>query len=221
VKVPKNAQPGEYKGTVTITMANGSPVRVPVELKVLPWTMPDPQDFKTWVELIQSPDTLAVEYDAPLWSDKHFELIARSFRLISNTGARSLYVPAIAHTNLGNAESMIRWIKKPGGKYDWDFSVMEKYLDTAEKHLGTPKLVVLQVWEVYMNTRGKSTGRRFGEILDKNQKNTNGAPLVTFIDAAGKTSNATIPKLSDPASKPIWRELLMKVRARVKKRGLE
>lgn len=219
VKVPKNSQTGTYKGTVTVTTADGSPVTVAVDLTVLPWTMPDPQDFRTWVELIQSPDTLAVEYNVPLWSDKHFALIARSFELVRDTGARSLYIPVIAHTNLGNEQSMIRWIRKADGKYDWDFSVMERYLDTAQKHLGTPKLVVLQVWEVYMNTKD-STGRRFGLVLDKNQKNTGGAPLVTFIDAAGKTENGTIPKLNDPASKPIWRELLTKVRDRLKKRGL-
>ena len=220
VKVPRNARPGAYKGTVTIAAADGSPVQVPVDLKVLPWTIGDPQDFKTWVELTQSPDTLSVEYNVPLWSDKHLELIARSFKAVSNTGARSLYIPAIAHTNLGNAESMIRWIKKPGGKYGWDFSVMDRYLDTAQKYLGTPKLVILQVWEVYMNTK-ESTGRRFGEILDENQKNTGGAPLVTFISDANGAENGTIPKLNDPASKAIWRELLAQVRDRLKKRGLE
>jgi len=220
VKVPKNSRPGTYKGTVTVTTADGSPVKVPVDLTVLRWTMPDPQDFRTWVELIQSPDTLAVEYDVPLWSEQHFSLIARSFKLVSDTGTRSLYIPAIAHTNLGNEQSMIRWIKKADGKYDWDFSVMDRYLDTAQKYLGTPKLVVLQVWEVYMNTKD-STGRRFGLVLEKNQENTGGAPLVTFIDAANNTENGTIPKLNDPASKLIWKELLTKVRGRLKKRGLE
>jgi hypothetical protein len=226
VKVPKGAKPGVYKGAVTIAAADAPPVQAPVELKVLPWTIADPQDFRTWVELIQSPDTLSLEYGTPLWSQKHFDLIAKSFDAVSNTGARSLYVPAIAHTNLGNAESMIRWIQKPGGPngagaYAWDFSVMDKYLDVAQKHLGTPKLVVLQVWEVYMNTKGESTGRRFGEILDENQKNTGGAPLVTFVGEDGNTWNGTIPKLSDAASKAIWRDLLAQVRERLKKRGLE
>ncbi|MBN2582509.1 MAG: hypothetical protein JXL80_05530 [Planctomycetes bacterium] len=220
VKVPADAKPGEYKGTLTVAATEESPVKVPVELTVLPWKMPDPQNFRTWVELIQSPDTLAVEYNVPLWSEKHWALIARSFKLVRDTGNRSLYIPVIAHTNLGNEESMIRWIKKPGGKYDWDFSVMDRYLDTAQECLGTPKLVVLQVWEVYMNTR-ESTGRRFGEILEENQKNTGGAPLVTFVDASGKTENGVVPKLSDPASKRIWQELMAQVRSRLKKRGIE
>jgi len=219
VRVPRDCPVGDYTGTVTVAVADEPQVQVPVDLTVLPWTVPDPQDFRTWVELVQSPDTLAVEYGVPLWSDEHFALIARSFELVSDTGARGLYVPAIAHTNLGNEQSMIRWIKQGDGTYDWDFSVMDRYLDTAEQHLGTPKIVVLQVWEVYMNTKD-STGRRFGLVLDDNQKNTGGAPLVTFVDAAGNTENGTIPRLSDPASKPIWQELLTKVRERLEERGL-
>ncbi len=221
VKAPKDARPGLYKGTVTITAAGEPTVTVPLHVNILPWTLPDPQDFRTWVELIQSPDTLAVEYNVPLWSDKHFELIARSFDLVKDTGTRSLYIPVIAHTNLGNAESMVRWIDKGNGTYDWDFTIMDRYLDTAEKYLGgKPKMIVLQVWEVYMNTP-ESTGRRFGEILKENQKNTGGAPLVTFVDASGKTENRVIPKLNHPSSKAVWKELMTKVRNRLKARGLE
>ena len=221
VKVPKDAKPGTYTGTVTVHVADEAPARVPVELKVLPWTLPDPQDFRTWVELIQSPDTLAVEYGVPLWSEKHFEMIGRSFDLISGTGTRIVYVPVIAHTNHGNAESMIRWIRKGEGRYDWDFSVMEKYLDVAQQHLGTPKMVCLQVWEVYMGSP-ESSGRRFGETLAEQQKVSGGAPLVTFVDpATGKTENAALPRLSDPASKPLWQALLKQVRQRLRKRGLE
>lgn len=221
VRVPRDARPGDYRGTVTIRVADESPVSVPVQLKVLPWALPDPQEFRTWVELIQSPDTLAVEYDLPLWSQEHFAMIARSFDLVSPTGTRIVYVPAIAHTNHGNAESMIRWIKKSDGGYGWDFSVMEKYLDTAQKHLGTPKIVCLQVWEVYMSSRA-SAGRRFGEKLAEQQKVSGGAPLVTLLDpVTGKTENATLPKLSDPASKPLWQALVAQVRARLRKRGLE
>ena len=221
VKVPKSAKPGTYAGTVTIQMADEPPVSVPVEVKVLAWTMPDPQDFKTWVELVQSPDTLAVEYNVPLWSQEHFALIAKSFDLLNDTGMRIVYVPAIAHTNHGNAESMIRWIKKGEGKYEWDFSAMDRYLDVALKHLGTPKLVCLQVWEVYMGSK-ESTGRRFGEVLAEQQKVSGGAPLVTVLDpATGKTENVTLPKLSDPVSKPIWQELMKQVREHLRKRGLE
>jgi glycosyl hydrolase family 123 len=221
VRTPRDIAAGPYTGTVTIRAAGAAPVRVPVRIDVADYALPDSQDYRTWVELIQSPDTLAVEYGLPLWSDKHFAMIARSFDLMRDSGTRVVHVPVIAHTNLGNAESMIRWIKTGEKSYDFDFSVMDRYLDLAQKHLGEPKIVMLQVWEINMCPR-KNAGRRFGPKWDKRQESTGGHPLVTMLDrATGKTENVAAPSLADPASKAIWGKLLKEVRRRLRKRGIE
>ncbi|NIA20493.1 MAG: hypothetical protein GWP05_00675 [Anaerolineaceae bacterium] len=221
VRTPRDIAAGRYTGTVTLGAAGATPVRVPVRIDVADYTLPDSGDYRTWVELIQSPDTLAVEYGLKLWSEEHFAMIARSFDLMRDTGTRVVHVPVIAHTNLGNAESMVRWIPKGDGAYEWDFSVMDRYLDLAQKHLGQPKVVVLQVWELYMCPQ-KNIGRRFSPGMDKRQKATGGRPLVTMLDrATGRTENAVAPDLTDPASKVIWQDLLMQVRRRLRKRGLE
>ena len=213
VKIPKEAAPGLYAGGLTISIEGEKDIIVPVELKVLAFTLPDQQDYRTWVDLIESPDTLAEEYKIPLWSDRHFEMISSSFELMSGTGSRTLYIPAIAHTNLGNSESMIRWINKGRNKYEWDFSIMEKYLDLAQKKLGKPKLVVLQVWEVYMRSTMQKRFEDFASL---------GYPQVTFLDTAtGKTELGKLPPLSDAYSKTLWRDLIEQVQARLKKRGLE
>lgn len=213
VSIPKNTAPGTYNGVLTIKTAASS-VPVPVTVKVLPWILPNAQDFQTWVDLIESPDTLAVEYKVPLWSEEHMKMIGDAFALISGTGSRTVYIPALAHTNLGNEESMIRWIKTGNNQYDWDFTIMDKYLDLAQKYLGTPKIVALQVWEIYMakeaaNYRFKASTRL-------------GVPQVTFIDpVTKKTELGKLPALSDPESRAIWSKLLEQVQARLKKRGLE
>ena len=101
VKVPKDAKAGLHRGNVTVAAKDEEPVVVPVELTVADWTLPDPQNYKTWVEIIQSPDTLAAEYETPLWSDRHWELVAQSFKLLSDTGSRIVYVPLIAENQPG------------------------------------------------------------------------------------------------------------------------
>ncbi len=214
IKIPKDAQPGLYTGALTVQSSIGKDIQVPLELKVLPWVMPDQQDYRTWVDLTESPDTLAVEYNLPLWSEKHFKMIGDSFELISGTGSRIVYISALAHTNLGNEESMIRWIKKPNNKYDWDFSIMEKYLDAAQKNMGNPKAVVLQVWEIYMRTTAENYRFKDFAML--------GTPEVTFFDpATKKTEFGKLPPYSGPGSKAAWKELIEQVQARLKKRGLE
>ena len=234
VKVPKDAKAGLYRGNVTVAAKDEKPVVVPVELTVADWTLPDPQNYKTWVEIIQSPDTLAAEYETPLWSDRHWELVARSFKLLSDTGSRIVYVPLIAETNQGHAETMVRWIKKAGSQpsgsdpYEYDFSVMDKYLDLAEKNLGKPKIVVFYVWDVYMIAKeGHKSGATHeeGTLLDVlRKKNTlmGKGPMVTALDkAANKTENVELAKYTEAASQALWKPLFDQIKQRLTKRGLQ
>jgi len=232
VQVPADAGAGDYAGAVRIEVDGQEPVRVPVELHVADYTLPDTQDYRTWLDVIQSPDTLALEYDVPLWSDDHFDLIARSFRLIGQTGARTLYVPLIAHTNLGNEQSMVRWIPD-GDAYAYDFSVMERYLDTAREHMGTPKLIVFVVWDHYMIPESDASGdeasqargrqRQMAQHVQKEGGDLGQGPMVTRLDpATGETELLLLPSHTDPeASRPLWAPLFEGVRARLAERGLE
>ncbi len=221
VRTAADTPPGLYKGSILVTVENQKPRTVEVELQVTDCLLPGSDNQRTWVELIQAPEVLSVEYDAELWSDRHFELIGQSLRLIRDSGTRIVYVPAIGHTNIGNMESMIRWIKKPDGSYEWDFSVMDRYLDLVQKELGEPKLVVLQVWEIYMSTR-ESVAKRFAPELEERHEATGGRPMVTVLDrATGKTENMTVPGPGEPQAKAIWQALLSQVQARLKERGLD
>ena len=65
--------------------------------------------------MMQSPDTLAEEYKVPLWSEKHWAMIADSMRYIGEIGSRVVHIPLIAQTNSGNEQSMVRFIPKADG----------------------------------------------------------------------------------------------------------
>jgi hypothetical protein len=226
--VPANALAGQYAGNVTVEARGQTPVPVPIRLDVADWSLPDTQDFRTWVDMIQCPDTLALEYNVPLWSERHWELIAQSFRLIGETGSRTLYIPLIAHTNLGNEESMVRWVRK-GDTYDYDFSIMERYLDVAEKCMGKPKLVIFVAWDVYMIPASDVTEAKKGsrqQQLAEHVRQTSGSlgrgPMVTVLDrATGKTELVTLPTHFDAAaSRPLWQPLFDRLLDRMRQRGL-
>jgi hypothetical protein len=221
VHVPKDAKPGAYSGVVTVSADGLKPTAIAVTVKVLEWTLPDPQDRKTWVELIQSPDTLTLEYAAPLWTAKHWDLVARSMDYIGALGSRVLFTPLIAQTNAGNDESMVRWVKKPDGTYEYDFSILDKYLDLAEKRMGKPKVLVLNVWDWYLG----GTGTRLymnKELSDGKGPLKTHPPLVTVVDkATGKAQNVAMIDYLDPNAKAQWKPLFDQLRERLAKRGLE
>ena len=233
VEVPADAKAGTYTGSVTISAEGEKAVRVPVEVSVADYVLPDTQDYTTWVDVIQCPDTSSLEYEVPLWGAKHWEMVAQSFRLIGQTGSRVVYVPLIAHTNVGNAESMVRWVERADGTYGYDFSIMEKYLEVAEANLGgTPKLVIFVVWDHYMipakdaDAQGKGTRGRQKQMAQAVRK-VGGAlgqgPMVTAYKAGTQEVELVeLPAHTDPEkSKVLWKPLFDELRERMKKRGLE
>ncbi len=198
VNVPAAAVPGDYEGALTINSGGNEPVTVPVRLKVNGFTLPDLADGKTFVELIPSPETLALVYKLPLWGDKHWKLIEKSLALTGRVGTKSCYIPLICETNQGHAESMVRWIKD-GDSYRHDFSIMEKYLDFVLKHQGKPWVVCIYAWDTYCNDK----------------------EVIVSSLAGGKVEPIKLPKYSDPASKALWKPVMDGVRKRLKDRGLE
>ena len=221
VKVPADVRPGDYRGTLKVA-ANQQAFAVPVEMRVSPFTLPNPKQYRTFVELVESPDTPAMEYCLPLWSDAHWKHIEKSLALAGQSGARTCYVPLICETNLGNEQSMVRWVKQAENKYDYDFSIMEKYLDLVAKHEGPSTLVCFCVWDNFLE------GGRFDGDIKYEAKVTQDdrlaykgkGPKVTVLDA-GQPVNTMLPGYSDPAAGPLWEGLAKELLQRMKKRGME
>jgi hypothetical protein len=231
VRVPKAAKAGTYAGTATVTTKGGFKRDVALTLDVADWTLPDQQDYRTWVELIQSPDTLAEEYKVPLWSDAHWKLMAQSMRYIGESSSRVAYVPLIAQTNFGNAESMVRWIKKDDGTCDYDFTIVDKYLDMVAKEMGTPDMVVFTAWEIYLKPPENEVKVAAGDSdYVKMEKSWAAArwdlrdkgPAVTALDpSTGKTELVRLPRYEDASAKALWAPLFKQLRQRLAARGWE
>ncbi|MBN2581723.1 MAG: hypothetical protein JXL80_01555 [Planctomycetes bacterium] len=240
VTVPQDAKAGTYTGTVTLKAATGETTKVQVELKVADWTVPPAADFRTFIEMIQSPDTLAVEYGVPLWSDKHWALIARSLDLMRPLASRVVYLPLICETNLGNAESMVRWVPKADGTYDYDFAILDKYLDLVANHAGAPRKVVINAWDVYLKPADDQWDEKWwnslsdeqrknsyfrglkerGDLRRKLQAEHGCGPIVTVVEN-GQVKNVHLPSYTDEATQALWKPLFDQLRERLKARGLE
>jgi hypothetical protein len=231
VRVPRDAKPGLYAGQATIEATGEKAITVPIRLEVADFAVPDTQDYRTWIELMQSPDTLAARYETPLWSDRHWQLMTESMRYISEIGSRVVHIPLIAQSNYGNAESMVRWIRKADGTYDYDFTILDKYLDLAVKEMGKPKMVVFTAWEIYLkppeNEVKVDEGDTSGQAKEKgwaaarwNQRDK--GPAITVLDpATGKTELAYLPRFEDPAAKTAWKPLFDALHKRMAARGIE
>ena len=204
VRVPDEAEIGEYKGTLSLE-AGGAKFEVPVELKVHGWQLPTPENFVMRHNIYQSPESVARYYNVELWSDKHFELIGKSFEVLSQIGSKILVLNLVCHApSLGNRQSMVRWIKQPDGSFKHDFSIVEKYMDLYEKACGKPAIVQVNCWGHY---KAKDKGKI--------------KPLkVTVYDPATKeVSSVPQPPYATPESEKFWRPVFDGLKQRLVKKG--
>lgn len=211
VRVPRGAAPGDYAGRLTVRAEGLEPVAIPVTCHVADWTLPETKAFRSHMGLIQSPESLAVQYGKAMWSDDHWRLIDRSFELLAQVGTKVVYIPLLAKTYFGNEHAMVRWIERPGGTYGHDFSIVERYLDTAVRHLGKVPVVCLYCWDV--NTGSKYFGtRKFAQNA--------GLPFTVLDPSTGMLKAATGPKWGQPEVRAFWKPVMAGLRKVLARRGL-
>lgn len=142
VKVPVAAKPRTYNATVTVQAQGLEAVNVNLKLEVLDWRVPEPSDFATIMALEQSPYAVAKQYKVELWSDEHFKLIEASLKQMGRAGGDFLGIPILVNTEFGNrADSPIRMTRTKDGALKLDYTILDRYLDLAVKHLGTPQCI--------------------------------------------------------------------------------
>lgn len=204
VRIARETPAGNYRGETLVAMAGADAVRVPVEVSVADWILPDPKEYRTYVGVYQSPTSLAMQYKVPEWSEEHWKLMERSFALLGRAGNRLVNITVSDRTQFGNDEGMIHWVKKADGSYGYDFKVFDRYMDLAQRHFALD-FVALHIWH--------SGG---WETRGADQVNT-----VTVVDErTGARSRLQVPRFDTEESRRFWKPLLEAAQARLAGRGL-
>jgi hypothetical protein len=222
--VPMKTEPGIYKGSITISAQGIDPVAVPIEAEIIGWRVPSAHEFITDMGLVHHPYAIANQYllpkDAvakprerdwlgpvkakiPLWSDKHYELLKNSFKLMARVGNDLLFIPVLHRTEFGNYEdSMVKWIRKKDGTYTFDFTNMDKFIDLALQYMGKPRVICFVIMHCQMSSP---------------------VPTVTVFDeASGEYENLTLGWKDDAFKRlPIWKQFGAAVLTHMRKKGLE
>jgi hypothetical protein len=199
-QVPKDAKPGAYAGTLTVSAEGLTPTAIPVQLSISDWTLPDSQDFQTYNAIIQSPDTLAIRYNVPMWSEEHWKLIDQSFQILGRISAKDLTIPLLRRTHFGNEHGIVRFEKQPDGSFKPQMDILERYIDMAVKHLGKIPTVCFYIVE----------------------RDDDGCPLITEIDPATKSlKDSLAPAWGTPEALKFWKPVFDGCRRILAKHGME
>ena len=217
VKVPPEARAGVYTGSLAVRGAatGGGDVTVPVRLRVHGWKVGDPRAWRTVVNLLQSPESVAGHYGVPLWSDRHFQLLEKSLALMGEAGNDVLGVSAVAKTVFGD-DPLIVFRKVGPGPADWEpqFQFLDRYLALYQKHAGEPTFLCLQVWHYGMSFRGRG---RDGAPRGADPKPSL-AETIPIVELNGdQLRGVEMPMYGAAGTQEVWRQVLDGLAERVRR----
>ncbi len=211
-KVPADARGGRYTGELAIK-GPGVAARVPVELTVYGWKLREPRQWRTWVNLLQSPESVAGRYGVTLWSDEHFRLMARSMELMGRAGSDLLGISAVARNVFGNDPALV--FRRADGRYVPELKFVQRYLKLYDRIAGEPKFLCLHVWSYGMYYPG---ARRDGKKRGYKGPYPYRAKTIPIIELAGdKLTAGEVPIYGEPGAEETWRPAMDGLRAIVRK----
>ena len=137
IDVPRDACPGDYQGHLTVRDPSDERVniRLKVNLEVLAHDLQDPADWSFELDLWQHPEWVLQHHNdahpdntIERWSPQHYELLEASYRLLADTGQKTITATLKDHA-LG-APGMVKWTRTRDNTQPWefDFSVFGEHV---------------------------------------------------------------------------------------------
>lgn len=132
VQIPRDAKPGNYKGSVTVTSEDKTKT-YNYTVKVLNRTLPAPKEWRFHLDFWQNPYAIARVHNVEPWSQKHFEVM-RPYMLKLASGGQKVITATLTHKPWNGQTydpfgSMVTWIRKVDGNWIYDFTIFDKWVE--------------------------------------------------------------------------------------------
>lgn len=134
IAVPTGAAPGEYRGTLSVQGEDGvSAPPLEIRLSVADRSLPPPSEWTFHLDLWQNPFSVSRVNGVENWSPEHLKAMEPGMRMLAGAGQK-VVTASIIHDPWNSQtydvyDSMIRWIKKKDGSWEYDYSVFDKWVE--------------------------------------------------------------------------------------------
>jgi len=135
-EIPSDAKKGEYTGYIEVNSTNGK-AELKVKITVQNHFIPNPSEWKYRLDLWQNPFVVAKYFNVDPWSQEHKIMLKNHLKLYAEAGGKYITTYAVHSPWSDNSymleELMIDWTKKSDGKWQFDYSVFDQYVQLAMK----------------------------------------------------------------------------------------
>jgi len=136
IDVPNDAKPGTYEGKLFITAGGLRTLQFEMNLEILNKTLPEPSNWSFHLDLWQNPYAVARYHRIRPWSEEHWLLLKPLLRMLADAGQKCITTSIVYKPWAGQTydqfESMIKWIRKKNGEWQFDYDIFDKWVEFCE-----------------------------------------------------------------------------------------
>jgi len=175
ISIPRDASSGEYNGRVCIysqcMFDNEELIKtLDFTITVKDVTIPEPKDFRFYLDLWQHPSNIARKHEVHLWSGEHFKVLENYVKSLADLGQKAITVIASEIPWSGQRcyrvknypsdlfeYSMVR-IERDSSGYHYDFSAVERYIDLCMRYGIDEEIEVFGLINIWLDPEYGYTG---------------------------------------------------------------
>ena len=171
VDVPADAKPGVYSGTVSAVANGGKRIDFSVKIEVQARTLPDPKDWKFFLDLWQHPLAVARYHGVKPWSEEHFALLRPLMEELASIGQKTITATLTDlpwnHQNFDPYYTMVSHVKGPDGGFSHDYSIFDRWVSFAESCGVGPQIhcYTMVTWGNLVHYTDGASGDKIAEKL--------------------------------------------------------
>ncbi len=196
VNVPADAAPGFYQGRFFVDAEGKKFVRLGV--RVFPAMLPPPQDWAIHLDLWQHPQAVARWAGVKPWSKEHFDALEAPMRRLRDLGQKVVTCSIIEepwnHQTFDDWESMVKWTRKANGKWKFDYSAFDAWVDFMMNKIGIDEQISCYSMLPWMMK-------------------------IWYFDEASKTQESLVLNINTPEFFEVWGAFLSDFKKHLQKKG--
>ena len=132
-QIPSDIKPGQYCGKLIIRDGKKVIKKLDLTINASAQVLPKPQDWHFHLDLWQNPFAVSRYHQVENWSPEHFEAMRPLMTLLAQAGQKTITTTLI-HKPWGGQthdhfESMVEWIKKKDGSWEYKFDILDKWVE--------------------------------------------------------------------------------------------
>jgi len=133
IRVPKEAEAGQYKTTIGVLQNGKAEAQLQLTVHVQNHELPPASQWTYHLDQWQHPSAVARVNKVKMWSDEHFEALKPTMRQLAAAGQK--VITTTLNKDAWNVQTydpyadMIVWKKKKDGSWTYDYTVFDRWVN--------------------------------------------------------------------------------------------